>query len=300
MTGLSGVPEGVPQIRRGIGAIDWHRLTWQMRRSPLAVVGLVIIILVLIAIVVVPAWLPIDPNRINLRARLAGPSWVHWFGTDEVGRDILARVLHGGRISVGVGVFVVVVSASLGTMIGGLSGILGGWLDTLVMRLMDVVLAVPSLVLTMALAAALGPSLWNAMLAIALVRIPVYVRLARGQTLVIREADYVKAARVFRATPLQILRWHVAPNILSPILVQATLDLGAAMLMAAALSFIGLGAQPPAAEWGAMIAAGRNYILDQWWYSAFPGGAILLTAVGFNLLGDGLRDIIDPRQKARS
>lgn len=279
--------------------VDWRRLAWRIRRSPLTVVGLLMIALVLFAILIMPDLVHIAPNRIDLRARLAAPAFDHWFGTDEVGRDIFVRVLYGGRISVGVGLFVVALSASVGTTIGGLSGILGGKVDTAIMRLMDVVLAVPSLVLTMALAAALGPSLWNAMLAIALVRIPTYVRLARGQTLVVREAPYVKAARVFRATPLQILRWHVVPNILSPILVQATLDIGAAILMASALSFIGLGAQPPTAEWGAMVAAGRNYILDQWWYATFPGLAILFTAAGFNLLGDGLRDLADPKQKAR-
>jgi peptide/nickel transport system permease protein len=241
----------------------------------------------------------IAPNKINLQARLAPPSAVHWFGTDEVGRDIFARVLNGGRLSVGVGLFVVMVAGSVGSLIGGLSGVVGGRTDTAIMRLMDVVLSVPSLVLTMALAAALGPSLFNAMLAITFVRIPTYVRLARGQTLIIREAAYVKAARTFGAGPLQILRWHVAANAVSPLLVQATLDIGSTILMASALSFIGLGAQPPAAEWGAMIAVGRNHILDQWWYSAFPGLAILVTAIGFNLLGDGLRDLIDPKLRGR-
>jgi peptide/nickel transport system permease protein len=279
---------------------DWRRLAWRVRQNPLLVAGLVMLALIVVAVFVVPELLSIDPNRVNLRARLAAPSPGHLFGTDEVGRDLFARVLHGGRISIGVGLFVAALSATVGTVIGGLSGIKGGWTDSLVMRCMDVVLAVPSLVLTRALAAALGPSLWNAMLAIALVRIPAYVRLARGQTLLVRASAYVKAARVCRAGSLHILRWHVLPNILSPVLVQATLDIGAAILMAAALSFIGLGAQPPTAEWGAMVAAGRNFILDQWWYSTFPGAAILLTAASFNLVGDGLRDLVDPRQKGRS
>ncbi|WP_225783868.1 D,D-dipeptide ABC transporter permease [Xenophilus sp. Marseille-Q4582] len=280
-------------------SFDWGRLAYQMRRNPMMVVGLSMVGFILLAVIVGPWLLSIDPNQINLRQRLAAPSAQHWFGTDEVGRDIFARILHGGRISIGVGVFVVLVSATLGTAIGGLSGVIGGRTDTVVMRLMDIVLAVPSLVLTMALAAALGPSLWNAMLAIALVRVPAYVRLARGQTLTIRESGYVKAARTFGATPWQILRWHVVRNAMPPISVQASLDLGSAILMAAALSFIGLGAQPPAAEWGAMIAVGRNHVLEQWWYSAFPGFAILFTAVGFNLVGDGLRDMLDPKQKGR-
>lgn len=280
-------------------AIDWRHLAHRLRRSPMTVVGLLMITLVLLAVLIGPLLVTTDPDQINLRARLAAPSSQHWFGTDEVGRDIFARIVHGGRISVGIGFFVVLVSACIGTALGGLSGVLGGKLDALIMRVMDVVLSVPSLVLTMALAASLGPSLWNAMLAIALVRIPAYVRLARGQTLAIREAGYVKAARTFGARPLQILRWHVAMNALPPISVQASMDLGATILMAAALSFIGLGAQPPAAEWGAMIAVGRHHILEQWWYSAFPGVAILFTAVGFNLLGDGLRDMLDPKQRTR-
>ncbi len=275
--------------------------TWsRIRQSPVTVTGIVMLALVVLCVVVLPLLLPADPNAINLRARLAAPSWAHPFGTDEVGRDIFTRVMYGGRISIGVALFVVAVSASVGTAVGGLSGILGGKIDTLIMRLMDVVLAVPSLVLTMALAAALGPSLWNAMVAIAIVRIPTYVRLARGQTLVVREAGYVMASRVFGARAGQILGLHVVPNILSPITVQATLDIGAVILMVAGLSFIGLGAQPPAAEWGAMVSAGRSYILDQWWYSAFPGFAILFTSIAFNLLGDGIRDLTDHRQKGRS
>ncbi len=268
--------------------------------SPVTVTGLVMLLIVILCVGVLPSLLSTDPDAISLRARLAPPSWEHLFGTDEVGRDIFTRVLHGGRVSIGVALFVVAVSTVAGTIIGGLSGIFGGKIDTVIMRLMDVVLAVPSLVLTMALAAALGPSLVNAMIAIAVVRIPTYVRLSRGQTLVVREAGYVMAARVFGAKPLQILRLHVVPNILSPIVVQATLDIGAVILMVAGLSFIGLGAQPPAAEWGAMVSAGRSYILDQWWYSAFPGLAILFTSIAFNLLGDGIRDLTDPRQKGRS
>lgn len=281
-------------------SFNYRRFLKRVSASPLTVFGLLILTVVSFCVLILPELLSIDPNAIDLRARLAPPSAAHWFGTDEVGRDIFVRVLHGGRVSIGVAIFVVAIASVIGTIIGGLSGILGGWVDIFLMRFMDIILAVPSLVLTMALAAALGPSLWNAMIAIAVIRIPTYVRLARGQTLVVREAGYVTAARVFKASPLQLLRWHIVPNVMSPILVQITLDLGAVILMVAGLSFIGLGAQPPAAEWGAMISAGRNYILDQWWYSAFPGLAILFTSVGFNLLGDGLRDLTDPRQKGRS
>ncbi|AOU96754.1 D-ala-D-ala transporter subunit [Acidihalobacter yilgarnensis] len=287
-----------PAIVNGAGARGGY-LLHRLRRSPLTLLGTGMIVAILFAVLLLPFFITTNPDHIDLAARLASPSWAHWFGTDEVGRDIFTRVLYGGRISIGVGFFVVAVSAGIGTLIGALTGVIGRWVDTVVMRLMDVVMSVPSLVLTLALAAALGPSLWNAMLAIALVRIPAYVRLTRGQTLSLRESGYVQAARVFGANPWQLLRWHIAANAMPPIIVQATLDIGNAILMASALSFIGLGAQPPTAEWGAMVATGRNYILDQWWYSAFPGGAILCTAAAFNLLGDGLRDLLDPRQRGR-
>lgn len=275
-------------------------LAYRLSRNLPALVGLGLVVVIALAVLAGPELVSAAPNKINLHARLAAPSADHWFGTDEVGRDIFSRVLSGGRISVGVGLFVVFVSALIGSLIGGLSGVIGGWIDSLIMRVMDVILSVPSLVLTMALAAALGPSLWNAMLAITFVRIPSYVRLSRGQALSIRESGYVRAALTFGATPLQLLRWHVAANALSPLMVQATLDIGGTILMISALSFIGLGAQPPAAEWGAMIAVGRNHILDQWWFSTFPGLAILITAMAFNLLGDGLRDLIDPKQRGRA
>ena len=177
---------------------------------------------------------------------------------------------------------------------------LGGRSDALIMRLMDIMLSIPSLVLTMALAAALGPSLFNAMLAIAIVRIPFYVRLARGQTLVVRQHSFVEASVTFGASRWHLISWHILRNALPPLVVQASLDIGSAILMAATLGFIGLGAQQPTAEWGAMVANGRNYVLDQWWYCAFPGAAILITAVGFNLFGDGIQDLLDPKSGGRN
>ncbi len=283
---------------RGLN-INWRYIWYQISRSPLMMIGSSIIAIVLILVIFAPLFATHDPNAISLRERLAPPSWDHFFGTDEVGRDLYSRILYGGQQSIAVGFFVVVLAGGIGTLLGAFSGLVGGRLDTAIMRLMDVVLSVPSLVLVLALAAALGPSLQNAALAIAIVRIPFYVRLARGQTLLVREMAYVTAAETFHAKKRHILRWHILPNIMSPILVQTTLDLGNTILLASALSFIGLGAQQPTAEWGAMVATGRNYILDQWWYSAFPGFAILITATAFNLFGDGLRDILDPKQKAR-
>ena len=278
---------------------DLGYVWYQVRHSPLTVAGGIIILVVLSCVVFAPYIAPYEPNAIDLRARLAPPSLAHLFGTDEVGRDLLSRVIFGSRASVGVGVAIVAISTSIGTLIGLFTGLAGGRTDTVIMRFMDVLLSFPPLVMAMALAAALGPSLFNAMLAIAIVRIPFYVRLARGQALGLRERPYVKAAISFGATRLAILRRHIMPNALAPIIVQSTLDIGLAILVASALSFIGLGAQQPTAEWGAMVATGREFLLDQWWYPTFPGLAILITAGGINLLGDGLRDILDPRLRAR-
>ena len=281
------------------GLFDLRYVWYQLSRSPLAVAGLVIIVGVLLVMVLAPVISPYDPNALDLRSRLAPPGPEHWLGTDQVGRDLLSRIIWGSRVSVTVGLAIVFFSMSIGTVVGAFSGLVGGRIDTAIMRLMDVLLSFPSFVMAMALAAALGPDLINAMMAIAVVRIPFYVRLARGQALSLRERPYVKAAVTFGASRLQIVRRHVVPNALAPIIVQSTLDIGGAILTAAALSFIGLGAQQPTAEWGAMVSSGRDFLLDQWWYPTFPGLAILVTAIGFNLLGDGLRDIFDPRLRGR-
>ncbi|THF57763.1 D,D-dipeptide ABC transporter permease [Ollibium composti] len=292
----SAEAEGTTPARSSSGV---GYLWYQLRRSPLTMVGLGIIVVVLFIMVAAPWIAPYNPDKLDLLHRLAAPSLAHFFGTDEVGRDIFSRVLWGARTSVTVGLAIVAISMGFGTVIGAFSGLVGGRVDTLIMRFMDVVLSFPSFVMAMALAAALGPNLINAMLAIAVVRIPFYVRLARGQALSLRSKPYVKAAMSFGAPRVQIMRRHIMPNAMAPIIVQATLDIGLAILTASALSFIGLGAQQPTAEWGAMVATGRDYLLDQWWYPTFPGLAILITAVGFNLLGDGLRDMFDPRMRGR-
>ncbi|MDR3432123.1 MAG: D,D-dipeptide ABC transporter permease [Rouxiella aceris] len=277
----------------------WRRRAHQLSRSPLTLLGLAIMLLVVLLMLCSPWLVPHNPNAIDLAARLQAPSTAHWFGTDEVGRDLFSRVLIGSQQSVAAGLAVVILAGSVGSLLGCFSGVMGGVLDALIMRGMDIMLSVPSLVLTMALAAALGPSLFNAMLAIAVVRIPFYVRLARGQTLMLRHQAYMQATRTFGASRWHLITWHVLRNVLPPLVVQASLDIGTSILMAATLGFIGLGAQQPTAEWGAMVANGRNYILDQWWYSAFPGMAILITATGFNLFGDGLRDLLDPKSGGR-
>lgn len=278
----------------------WKRRFWLISRSPLTVIGGAIIVLMLLLMIFGPLIVPQDPDAINLAARLQPPGSAHWFGTDEVGRDLFSRVIAGAQQSVAAGLAVVLIAGISGSLLGCLSGVLGGRGDALIMRLMDIMLSIPSLVLTMALAAALGPSLFNAMLAIAIVRIPFYVRLARGQTLIVRQHTFVEAAKTFGASRWHLISWHILRNALPPLVVQASLDIGSAILMAATLGFIGLGAQQPTAEWGAMVAVGRNYVLDQWWYCTFPGAAILITAIGFNLFGDGIQDLLDPKSGGRN
>lgn len=286
-------------VKTGRQRINWAKLFWTLRQSPLTIVGGVIMIAMLLLMVTSPWIVPHDPNALDLTARLQAPSAQHWFGTDEVGRDLFSRVLTGSQQSITAGLAVVVIAGGIGSLLGCLSGVTGGRGDAVIMRVMDIMLSIPSLVLTMALAAALGRACltpcWR-------LRLSAYrsTCAARGQTLVVRQFTYVQAARTFGASRWHLIRWHILRNALPPLIVQASLDIGSAILMAATLGFIGLGAQQPTAEWGAMVAVGRNYVLDQWWYCAFPGAAILITAVGFNLFGDGIRDLLDRSQEANS
>lgn len=274
-------------------------LIYQVRRSPLTIVGLLIILILCFTAIFAPYIAPYEPDEINPPERLKPPSKTYICGTDTAGRDVFSRIVYGSRISVRIGVTVVSMAAIFGSLIGLFSGYLGGKVDEIVMRVTDVFFSVPYLILAMAIAAALGPSLPNAMISLSIVWWPVYARLTRGQALSIRESTYIEAARGLGASNIRIVLRHVLPNSFSPIIVQASLDFGNAVMYAAALSFIGLGAQPPTPEWGAMISTGRNYLRDSWWYPTFPGLAILITVLGFNLLGDGLRDILDPRLKER-
>ena len=268
-----------------------------LQRNALTFIGSVVVLVILILSLGAGVIAPYDPVAIDVPGRLQPPGYAHLFGTDEMGRDILSRVIYGCRISVQVGLTIVGIAAIFGTVIGSAAGYAGGRTDQVIMALTDIVLSFPSMVLAMALAAALGPNLFNAMLAVAIVKIPVYVRLVRGQVLSLKERQYVRAARTFGATPLWIVPRHIIPNCITPVLIQMTLGIGEAILTAASLSFIGLGAQPPTPEWGAMISTARSYAIDQWWYAAFPGLAIFTTVAGFNLLGDGVRDILDPRSQ---
>ena len=270
-----------------------QRSTW--RRSPLTVAGLVLIAILALIAMSAPLIAPADPLKQVLSTRLEPPSTANWLGTDQLGRDVLSRMIYGSRISLLIGIVVVGLAGSVGTFVGLVAGYVGGWVDEALMRLTDVFFAFPALILAMAISGALGPSLTNAMIAIAIVSWPVYARLVRAQVLSLREREYVEAARSLGAPAERIVWSHILPNTLAPLLVQASFDMGGAILSAAGLSFIGFGTQPPTAEWGVMISEGRNYIATHSWLSLFPGLAILLTVAAFNLIGDGLRDALDPR-----
>ena len=264
-------------------------------RSPLTVAGLALMLFFALSGLLAPVIAPADPLDQDLSFRLKPPSPAHWLGTDQLGRDVLSRILFGTRISLTIGLVVVGSAGTFGTLVGLIAGYRRGLVDEALMRVTDVFLAFPALILAMAIAGALGPNLNNAMIAIAVVTWPVYARLARGQVLSLREREFVEAARALGASPGRIIWRHLLPNSLAPILVQASFDMGGAILSAAGLSFIGFGAQPPTPEWGVMISEGRKFISTQPWLSLFPGLAILLTVTAFNFIGDGLRDTLDPR-----
>lgn len=269
----------------------WHKV----KNNKLMLAGILLIALLLLASLLAPLLSPYDPTEIRIAERFQPPSPDHWFGTDEVGRDIFTRILYGARLSLGIGAAVVVAAGLIGMILGTISGYFGGTVDQVIMRVMDMILAFPALILAMALSAALGPNLQNAMIAIAIVKIPVYVRLARGQTLELREMLFVKAAKTFGIRPWRIIAKHIVPHSVTAVIIQITLDIGDAILLVATLGFLGLGAQPPTPEWGAMISVGWKYLLDYWWYPTFPGLALFLASGAFNLIGDGIRDILDPK-----
>lgn len=284
-----------PASRRQARWGQYYRQWRALKQNPLALLGLFIIAALLIVAALAPWISPYDPVAQNLPQRLLPPSSAHWMGTDELGRDILSRVIHGTRLTLAVVLLVVISVGPIGLMIGTLSGYFGGTIDTVLMRITDIFLAFPRLVLALAFVAALGPGIENAVIAIACTAWPPYARVARAETLVIRNADYIAAVRLQGASHLRIVLKHVVPMCLPSVIVRTTLDMAGIILIAAGLGFLGLGAQPPSPEWGAMIAKGREFIFDQWWVAAFPGIAICLVALGFNLFGDGLRDVLDAR-----
>ena len=240
---------------------------------------------------------PFAPAEQNLTHRLLPPGGAHWLGTDEFGRDILSRILYGARITLGIVTLVAAIAAPLGLAVGCTAGYLGGAVDALLMRITDVFLALPRLILALAFVAALGAGIENAVLAVAIVAWPPYARIARAETMALRGSDFVAAARLAGASSPRIVFRHVMPLCVASVIVRVGLDLAGVILFAAGLGFLGLGAQPPSPEWGAMIAAGRRSMLDHWWVAAMPGMAIAVASLGFNLLGDGLRDVLDPKQR---
>jgi peptide/nickel transport system permease protein len=264
-------------------------------RNRLALVGLAIVVALFAVALLADVIAPGGPTAGVLDQRLQSPSAAHWFGTDDQGRDIFARIVHGTRITLMVVVLVAVLAAPIGLLVGTVAGYIGGRTDAVLMRITDIFLAFPRLILALAFVAALGPGIENAVIAIAITSWPPYARIARAETLTIRRAEYIEAVRLLGAGPWRIVWRHVMPLCLSSVIVRVTLDMAGIILTAAGLGFLGLGAQPPTPEWGAMISTGRQYVLDQWWVAAAPGAAIFIVSLAFNLLGDGLRDALDPK-----
>ena len=267
------------------------------RRNRLMVLGTSIIVALVLVAILAPLLAIQSPYEQVLADRLLPLSRAHPFGTDGLGRDIYSRVVYGARITLTIALLVAAISTPLGMLIGILAGYLGGVVDEILMRLADIFLAFPRLILAIAFAAALGPGVENAIIAIAIAHWPSYARLARAETLNVKNNDYIQAMRVLGAGKLTIMAGHILPLTLSSIIVRMSLDMGTIILTAAGLGFLGLGAQPPMPEWGLMVSDGRQFLVDQWWVSTLPGLAILVVVMGFNLLGDGIRDVLDPRQR---
>jgi peptide/nickel transport system permease protein len=286
-----------PASRRQAAWGRRYRGWLQFRRNRLAMAGLITVLVLIIASLAAPLLTWQDPSAQNLAGRLAPPSAAHWLGTDELGRDIYTRLLYGGRITLGMVVAVVILVAPIGLAVGSVAGYAGGLADRVLMRITDIFLAFPRLVLALAFVAALRPGITSAVIAIALTAWPPYARLARADTLTIRNADFVAAVRLTGAGAARIVLRHIVPLCVSSVLVRVTLDMSGIILTAAALGFLGMGAQPPMPEWGTMMASSRAFILQQWWVPTIPGIAILIASLAFNLLGDGLRDILDPKQR---
>jgi len=273
----------------------WLNAWVRLKRNKRAMFGLYFFFFLVIVALVSPLLFPEGYDVQIIDDQYIAPCAEHPFGTDNVGRDILTRICYGAKISLQLGLISVAISFIAGGLIGAVSGFYGGWIDNIIMRFMDIVQSIPNILLAIVIAATLGPGMANAMIAVGISGIPGYARIIRGSILTVRDMEYIEAARAITAGDGRIIGKHIIPNVLSPMIVQATMGIAGAILTAANLSFIGLGVQPPAPEWGAMISAGRNYIRDYWWMVTFPGLAIMVTVVSFNLLGDGIRDALDPR-----
>ncbi|MEO3430254.1 nickel transporter permease [Pelagibius sp. CAU 1746] len=288
---LSSSPKSRHQARLGRTYIAW--LSFQ--GNHLAMLGLGIVLTLIFMAIFAPLIAPYNPNAQVLADRLQFFSAEHLFGTDELGRDIFSRIVHGSRLTLYIVILVAIIAAPIGLAVGTTAGYLGGWTDKVLMRITDIFLAFPKLVLALALVSALGPGIENAIIAIAITSWPPYARIARAETLTIRNSDFIAAVRLQGAGRARIIWSHIVPLCTSSLVVRVTLDMAGIILIAAGLGFLGLGAQPPLPEWGAMISSGRKVLLDQWWVATIPGIAIFIVSLGFNLLGDGLRDVLDPK-----
>lgn len=296
MTVSTTIPQAGPtraQARRDA----MMRLWIQFRRNRLGMAGAMVLMLLIVVAAFAPIFATHDPFAVSLANRLQPPSLTHFFGTDELGRDIYSRIVYGTRLTLIIVMLVVLTSAPVGFLIGITAGYFGGIVGVVLMRITDVLLAVPKLLMALAFVAVLGPGIVNVALAIALTAWPPYARLARAETLTLRNAEYVLAIRLAGASHLRVLLHHIMPMCTSSVIVRVTLDMAGIILIAAGLGFIGLGAQPPAPEWGSMISTGRKFIFDQWWVAAAPGMAIFVVSLSFNLVGDALRDVLDPKMR---
>lgn len=291
----SSTASATPQVQGRAWTYRLARVFRQIVRRPLALTGLLLILVVVIMALIPSIIAPHDPVKIELGDRLLPPSSEHWFGTDSFGRDIFSRVVYGARISLLTGVAVLISAASVGGLVGTLAGYRGGWTDEMLMRITDVFMAFPVILLAMVIVVVLEPGLFNTTIALIVVWWPTYARLTRGQVLAVKERPFVEAAIASGASTGHIITRHIIPNALTPLLVQSTMDMGYVVLTAAGLGFLGLGAQAPTPEWGIMISNGRDYFLEAWWYPVFPGVAIATVVLAFNLIGDDLRDWLDPR-----
>ena len=268
----------------------------KMKRNKGAVIGSCILLFFIITSAFAPLFATYPVNEMNFEDSLKGPSIDHWLGTDEFGRDIWTRILYGGRVSLLMGLFAVVISGTIGVLLGVIAGYYRK-ADIYIMQFIDILMVFPSLLMAIAIVAVLGVGLTNAMIAVAISAVPSFVRVVRGAVLTIRETEYIEAARALGLRNGKIIFRHILPNVTSPIIILATLEFGSAILSAASLSFLGLGAQPPNPEWGALVYVGKSFLSQAWWMTLFPGLAIMLVVLGFNLLGDGLRDALDPKSK---
>lgn len=292
---LDDSPSSRLQARLGRGYRVWRALL----SNPLAVAGLIVVIVLVLMALLAPLIATHSPTAQNLSMRLMPPSAENWMGTDELGRDIWSRVVYGSRITLLIVLLVAVLAAPAGLIIGAVAGYFGGWTDRILMGITDIFLSMPKLILALAFVAALGPGIQNAIIAIAIATWPGYARISRAETLTIRNSEYIAAVELQGASSLRVITQHILPLCTSSMIVRVTLDMAGIILTAAGLGFIGLGAQPPLPEWGAMISRGRSFILDQWWVATMPGFAILVVSLGFCLLGDGLRDVLDPKHGER-